>query len=262
MASRIARKDYSCAEVVEAHLHRIDTVNPGLNAIVKTLAEDARRNAAEADLKIARGQGLGPLHGVPFTIKENIDLADYATTCGVPALANAIAPADAPVVERMRAAGAIAIARTNLPDVALRAHTKSSLYGLARNPWNRNRTAGGSSGGEAVAIATGMSPLGLGTDIGGSLRNPANACGIASIRRKDVAVDPTGRGRQSVRPALGLRSGRPRRGDWPADWCASHREAHARRRMPRRGRGNRAPARIDDANRPSLMARKRRHLRI
>jgi amidase len=192
LASGIARKDYSCAEVVEAHLRRIDTVNPGLNAIVKTLAEDARRNAAEADLKIARGQGLGPLHGVPFTIKENIDLAGCATTWGVPALANAIAPVDAPVVERMRAAGAIAIARTNLPDMALRAHTESSLYGLTRNPWNRDRTAGGSSGGEAVAIATGMSPLGLGTDIGGSLRNPANACGIVSIRPSQGRVPHAG----------------------------------------------------------------------
>ena len=109
-------------------------------------------------------------------------MAGLPTTQGVPALANAIAPADAPVVERMRAAGAIPIARTNLPDMGLRVHTHSALHGLTRNPWNLGRTAAGSSGGEAVALATGMSPIGLGNDIGGSLRNPASACGIASIK--------------------------------------------------------------------------------
>ena len=109
-------------------------------------------------------------------------MAGLPTTWGVKALAQAIAPRDAPVVERMRAAGGIAIARTNLPDMALRVHTNSSLHGLTRNPWNLARTVGGSSGGEAAALATGMSPIGLGNDIGGSLRNPANACGIASIK--------------------------------------------------------------------------------
>src|SRR6201999_2932559 len=111
-----------------------------------------------------------------------IDMAGRATTWGVPALAQAIAPMDAPVVERMRAAGAIPIGRTNLPDMALRVHTDSSLHGLTRNPWHPGRTAGGSSGGEGAALATGMSPIGLGNDIGGSLRNPASACGVASIR--------------------------------------------------------------------------------
>ena len=192
LASGIARKDYSSAEVVEAHLNRISAVNPRLNAIVRTLSEEARRDAGEADRKLAAGQPLGALHGVPFTIKENIDVAGCATTWGVSALAGAIAPVDAPIVERMRAAGAIAIGRTNLPDMGLRVHTESSLRGVTRNPWNRDRTAGGSSGGEAVALATGMSPLGLGNDIGGSLRNPANACGIVSIRPSQGRVPTAG----------------------------------------------------------------------
>jgi amidase len=138
------------------------------------------------------GRPLGPLLGVPFTVKENIDMAGLPTTWGVPALANAVVPLDSPVVERMRAAGGIPIDRTNLPDMALRVHTDSSLHGLTRNPWNAGRTAGGSSGGEAVALATGMSPIGLGNDIGGSLRNPASACGIASMRPSAGRVPDAG----------------------------------------------------------------------
>src|SRR6201992_736785 len=129
----------------------------------------------------ARGARV-PLHGVPFTVKENIDVAGTATTQGLPALAEAVAPVDAPQVERLRAAGAIPIGRTNLPDFGLRIHTDSSLRGLTRNPWDAGVTAGGSSGGEASALASGMSPLGLGNDVGGSLRNPAHCCGIASIK--------------------------------------------------------------------------------
>src|SRR5215510_13408388 len=182
LAQRIARRQLSSAEVVDAHLARIDAVNPALNALVRVLADEARGAAVVADRRLASGETVGPLHGVPFTVKENIDMAGLPTTWGVPALATAVVPADAPVVERMRAAGAIPIARTNLPDMALRVHTDSSLHGLTRNPWNLGRTVGGSSGGEAAALATGMSPIGLGNDFGGSLRNPANACGIASIR--------------------------------------------------------------------------------
>ncbi len=182
LASAIAQKKVTSAEVIEAHLARIDQVNGKINAVVQVLGQEARRAAADADRKVKSGEPLGPLHGVPCTVKANIDLKGSPTTQGVKALAEAIAPGDAPVVERMRAAGAIPIARTNLPDMALRVHTDSSLHGLTRNPWNLARTAGGSSGGEAAALATGMSPIGLGNDIGGSLRNPANACGIASIR--------------------------------------------------------------------------------
>ena len=192
LAQRIARRQLSSAEVVDAHLARIDAVNPALNAVVRVLADEARAAAVKADQKLAAGEAIGPLHGVPFTVKENIDMAGLPTTWGVPALAQAVAPADAPVVERMRAAGAIPIARTNLPDMALRVHTDSSLHGLTRNPWHPRPHRGGSSGGEAAALASGMSPIGLGNDIGGSLRNPANACGIASIRPSAGRVPDAG----------------------------------------------------------------------
>ncbi len=182
LARAVADREVSATEVIEAHLARIEAVNPSLNAVVLVLADSARAEAAALDARLAAGEKPGPLAGVPLSVKANIDQAGYPTTWGVPALAEAVVPVDAPVVERMRAAGAIPIGRTNLPDMALRIHTDSSLHGLTRNPWHPGRTAGGSSGGEASALASGMSALGLGNDIGGSLRNPANACGIASIR--------------------------------------------------------------------------------
>ena len=182
IAAEIADGNVSSREVVQAHLDRIADVNGSVNAIVRVLGDEALRMADEADWARGRGQELGALHGVPFTIKDNIDVAGQPTTNGLPIFAEAIAPSDAPVVERMKAAGAIPIGRTNLPDMGLRIHTDSTLYGRTKNPWKSEHTAGGSSGGEAAALATGMSPIGLGNDIGGSLRNPAHACGIASIK--------------------------------------------------------------------------------
>jgi amidase len=182
LAALIRSRRASSVEVVEAHLARIEAVNPRLNAVVRVLADDARAAAAAADAALAAGEDVGPLHGVPFTVKENLDLTGTPTTQGVPAMSRAVAPADAPIVGRLRSAGAIPIARTNLPDFGLRMHTDSSLHGLTRNPWHRDLTAGGSSGGEASALAAGMTPLGLGNDIGGSLRNPAHCCGIASLK--------------------------------------------------------------------------------
>lgn len=182
LAELIADRSVSSAEVVRSHLDRIDQVNPRLNAIVRRLDESALDLAARADRDLAAGRVHGPLHGVPFTVKENIDVAGTPTTNSLVALAEAMAHRDAPVVERMRAAGGIPIGRTNLPEMGLRIHTDSALHGLTRNPWNSTRTAGGSSGGEASAIASGMSPIGLGNDIGGSLRNPAHCCGVASIK--------------------------------------------------------------------------------
>jgi amidase len=182
LAAMIRGREVSSREVVQAHLDRVEAVNPQVNAIVRLLPEQALAAADAADQMVADGAGLGPLHGVPCTVKENIDLAGTPTTQAIPALAEAVAPVDAPQVERLRAAGAIPIGRTNLPDFGLRVHTDSSLHGLTRNPWNPQVTAGGSSGGEAAALATGMSPLGLGNDLGGSLRNPAHCCGVASIK--------------------------------------------------------------------------------
>ena len=188
LARNIRSEQVTSREVVDAHLARVDEVNGDLNAVVRILADEALAGADAADAAIARGDDLGPLHGVPFSVKENIDLAGTPTTQGVKALAEAVAPVDSPTVERMRAAGAIPFVRTNLPDFGLRVHTDSELHGLTRNPWNPHVTAGGSSGGEGSAIATGMSPIGLGNDIGGSLRNPATCCGIASIKPSSGVV--------------------------------------------------------------------------
>jgi amidase len=182
LAAMIKGREVTSSEVVEAHLGRIAEVNPHLNAVVRVLAEEARAGAAAADDAIAAGSETGPLHGVPFTIKENVDVAGTPTTNGLPIFADAISPIDAPLVARMRAAGGIPIGRTNLPDLGLRLHTDSALHGLTKNPWNPHLTTGGSSGGEASALASGMSPLGVGNDLGGSLRNPAHCCGVASIK--------------------------------------------------------------------------------
>jgi amidase len=191
LAHTIASGAASSREVVDAHLARIEAVNPNLNAVVRVLADEARAAAAEADRQRSTGDKLGPLHGVPFTVKENIDVAGTPTTNAVTFLADAVASQDAVIVARMRAAGAIPIGRTNLPDFGLRIHTDSSLHGLTRNPWHQGRTTAGSSGGEASALASGMSPIGLGNDIGGSLRNPAHCCGIASIKPTTGRVPAT-----------------------------------------------------------------------
>ena len=176
----------SSQEVVEAHLRRIATVNPSINAIPVVLGDQALDAARAADRVIGRGDiergGLPPLHGVPFTVKANIDVAGTPTTMGLRALSDAIPSVDAPVVARLKAAGAIPLGRTNCPNLGVRWHTESELWGATVNPWDRSRTPGASSGGEAAALATGMSPLGLGNDGLGSLRWPAQCCGIAALK--------------------------------------------------------------------------------
>ena len=181
LANLISKKEVSSKEVVEAHLNRISEVNPHINAITITLEKSSLEAANVAD-NASDEDRERPLHGVPFTVKENIDLIGTPTTYGLPILAEAMPPSNAPIVDRMIQAGAIPIARTNLPELGLRLDTDNPLRGRTINPWNKNLTPGGSSGGEASAIATGMSPFGLGNDIGGSLRNPAYCCGIASLK--------------------------------------------------------------------------------
>ncbi len=201
LASMIARGETSSREVVEAHLARIEAVNPRVNAIVEIRPDEVRRAADTADAQRRGGAPLGALHGVPVTVKSNIDVAGYATNEGSAALRDFMASEDAPVVERIRGAGAIVLARTNMPDLGLRVNTESSLYGATHNPWRHGLTAGGSSGGEAAALAAGMTPLGLGNDIGGSLRNPAYACGVASIKPSRGRV-PEGNPSAAVETAL------------------------------------------------------------
>lgn len=182
LAGLIRGGDVTSREVVQAHLDRIDAVNAAVNAVVEVRPQDALAEAERADERQRSGEPLGPLHGVPFTVKTNLDVAGYATTEGTVALKDFVADSDAPIVEKMRSGGAVMLARTNMPDLGLRINTESSLYGATHNPWRHGYTAGGSSGGEAAALASGMSPIGLGNDIGGSLRNPAFCCGVASIK--------------------------------------------------------------------------------
>jgi amidase len=182
LADAIRRKQASSQEVVEAHLRRIEAVNPAINAVVLDLGDQALEAARAADRAVLRGEAVRRFHGVPFTVKENIDVAGTPTTQGLTALADAYPTRDAPTVERLKAAGAIPIGRTNMPSGGMRWHCESELWGTTLNPWDRSRTAGASSAGEAAAIATGMSPLGLGNDGLGSLRHPAQCCGIAALK--------------------------------------------------------------------------------
>ena len=180
LAELVRSKEASSKEIVEAHFNRIKEVNPDINAITLTLEESALKLADEAD-SAGEEERKRPFHGVPFTIKENIDFMGTPTTNGIPLLAESMPPRNAPIVDRMLEAGAIPIGRTNLPEMGMRLDTDNPLRGRTFNPWNKALTPGGSSGGEAASIATGMSPFGLGNDIGGSLRNPAYCCGIASL---------------------------------------------------------------------------------
>jgi amidase len=182
LAGAIRSKHASSREVIEAHLRRIEAVNPAINAVTIVLGERALEAADAADHALARGDDPRPFHGVPFTVKGNIDLGGTPTTQGLEALANAYPRMDAPVVERLRSAGAIPIGRTNLPTFAVRWHCESELWGATVNPWDRSRTPGASSGGEAAALATGMSPLGVGSDGLGSLRWPAQCCGVGALK--------------------------------------------------------------------------------
>ncbi|MDI5919640.1 amidase [Halomonas sp. LR5S13] len=196
LAALIKSGDVSSREVVDAHLGRIEAVNPMLNAVTVMLRTSAREAADAADVRRKKKgkRDLPPLHGVPITVKENIDCVGTPTTFGLAVNANALPEQDAPVIERMRAAGAILIGRTNMPEMGLRVSTSNPFRGLTRNPWNAQLTAGGSSGGEGSAVASGMSPLGIGNDIGGSLRNPAFCCGVAALKPTQGRVPYGGAG--------------------------------------------------------------------
>jgi amidase len=182
LANGIRRREYSCTDVITSVLERVHARNAGLNAITVDCAADALREAERADERIRRGEVLEELHGVPVTIKENVDQAGHATTNGVPAFADTIAQTDAPVVANLRKAGAIIIGRTNTPEFSMRATTDNPLRGRTVNPWDPDATPGGSSGGAGAAAAAGFGPIHHGNDIGGSLRFPSFACGVATVK--------------------------------------------------------------------------------
>jgi Asp-tRNA(Asn)/Glu-tRNA(Gln) amidotransferase A subunit family amidase len=200
MAEQIRQKKLSPTELVEAHLTRIEQLNPKLNAFVQVDAEAARRQAHAAESAIARNESLGPLHGVPISIKSSIEVRGMRCEAGTKLRAGLIAAEDAPLVSRLRNAGAIILGTTNTPELLMAWETDNLLYGRTNNPWDLSRTPGGSSGGEAAAIAAGCSAGGVGSDGGGSIRVPAHFTGICGLKPTPGRIPATGHFPNSVGP--------------------------------------------------------------
>lgn len=192
LARLIREKQASCVEVMQAHLDRIAAVNPIINAIVYLDSERAMTRARAADDALARGEPVGPLHGVPFTVKDNIGVEGMVCTTGTLGYKDHIAPEDAVMVARLRAAGAIPLGMTNMPELGIAFETDNLVYGRTHNPYDLTRTPGGSSGGESAIIAVGGSPFGLGNDGAGSVRTPAHCCGIVGLKPNTGRLPVTG----------------------------------------------------------------------
>src|SRR5262245_22516032 len=208
LASAIRTRRLSPVEVVEAFLNRIEKVNPRVNALCTVVAEDARAAARAAEAAVTTGALLGPLHGVPVAFKDLTPTAGIRTTFGSKALEHFVPTEDAVVVERARTAGAIVIGKTNTPEFGCKGVTDNQIFGHTRNPWNLERNAGGSSGGSAAALAAGLTPLAEGSDLAGSIRIPAAACGVVGLK-----------------PSLGRVPRHPERNAWTS---CSHARAMAR----------------------------------
>jgi Asp-tRNA(Asn)/Glu-tRNA(Gln) amidotransferase A subunit family amidase len=192
LAAGIRAKRFSPVEVVDAHLERIALLQPKLNAFVHLDAEGARKQARAAEAAVSRGAALGSLHGVPVTIKSCIDAVGWPTPAGSLMRKDYVPSEDAPLVARLRAAGAIILGNTNTPEYLMAYETNNSLSGKTCNPWNLERSSGGSSGGEAAAIASGCSAGGVGSDGGGSVRVPAHFCGICGLKPTPGRIPGTG----------------------------------------------------------------------
>jgi amidase len=186
LAQMIRRREVSCAEVMQAHLAQIERVNPAVNAIVTLLPDQAMIEARAADTALAHGSAptaaAAPLFGLPVAHKDNVHTKGVRTTSGSPVFRDFVPDTDALIVERLKRAGAITIGKTNLPELAAGSQTFNPVFGATRNPWDTSKTCGGSSGGAAVALACGMIPIADGSDLGGSLRNPASFCNVAGFR--------------------------------------------------------------------------------
>src|ERR687890_1920951 len=192
LAALVADRAASAREVVEAHLRRIEEVDGAVNAVVQLDAEGAMARAREADEALAAGRSWGPLHGVPFSVKDNIAAAGVVMAIGDPERAGVVADTDATVVARLRAAGAILLAKTNCPPYGGGIETDNPVYGRTSNPYDLSRTPGGSSGGEAACIAAGCSPCGVGTDSRAGVPLPAHFCGLAALKPTAGRVPVTG----------------------------------------------------------------------
>jgi amidase len=181
-AAAVRTREISARELLDLHLARIAERNPQLNAIVSLDEERARDGAAAADEALASGADVGPLHGLPFAFKDTHAVAGWRTTYGSPLFADHVPEADELLVERVRRAGVVVVGKTNVPEFAAGSHTFNTVFGTTLNPVDPTRSAGGSSGGAACALASGMVPLADGSDMGGSLRNPASFCGVVGLR--------------------------------------------------------------------------------
>ena len=182
LAGLIRSKELSARQVMEAHLQQIERVNPAVNAIVTLLPERAMQAAAAADEALAHGKAVGPLHGLPVAHKDLVETKGIRTTYGSPLFTDFVPEVDALIVERLHGAGAITIGKTNTPEFGAGSQTFNEVFGATHNPYDLTKTCGGSSGGAAVALACGMIPIADGSDMGGSLRNPANFCNVVGFR--------------------------------------------------------------------------------
>ncbi len=200
MAELVRARHVSPVELVRAHLDRIEKVNPKINAYVQLDSERALASARTMETALMRGDQLGPLHGVPISIKSSIDVAGMRCEAGTKLRVGHIAIRDAPLVSRLKNAGAIVLGTTNTPELLMAWETDNLLYGRTNNPWYLSRTAGGSSGGEAAAIASGCSAGGVGSDGGGSIRVPAHFCGICGLKPTPGRIPATGHFPQSAGP--------------------------------------------------------------
>lgn len=192
LASAIRRRQVSAVEVVEAHLAHIARHNPSLNAIVTLDEEGARQRARAADRALARDEAWGPLHGVPLTLKDCHATAGMRTTCGFPPLADYVPAEDGTIAARLKAAGAIILGKTNVPVLLGSIRTDNPIFGRTNNPWDLERTPGGSSGGAGAALAAGLTPLEIGSDLGGSIRFPSHFCGVFGLKPTEHRVSTAG----------------------------------------------------------------------
>ena len=174
----LAAREISSRELLELHLARVEALDPRVGAVVTLDADRARKRADEADAALARGERWGPLHGLPITVKDCWETAGLRTTCGAESLRDHVPQTSAVGVQRLLDAGAVLFGKTNTPKWTLDWQTYNDLFGITRNPWNPERTSGGSSGGSAAAVCAGLSPLEFGSDIGGSIRIPSHCCGV------------------------------------------------------------------------------------
>lgn len=213
LARSIREHEVSAAEVMEHHLERIGEWNPRINAIVTLLPEQAMERARAADEKFRRGKEVGPLHGLPVAHKDLVPTKGVRTTYGSSVYSNHVPDADALIVERLRKAGAITVGKTNTPEFGAGSQTFNKVFGATVNPYDTTKTCGGSSGGAAAALACGMLPIADGSDVGGSLRNPASFCNVVGMR-------PSGgflRGRAWLRGSRSLP-----KDQWLEPWMMSH----------------------------------------